>query len=130
MELTDDQIIEAALEVDLWDIYDKFGNKYDYQQTMWGLRMFLKIISELDDHNSFFSAPLLPPSLFDQETEPDPEDLKDAERFQWLLQKGFAWNGCYNGWWRPGEWLYDVMIDARKQVDEAMAWERKTKTNP
>jgi hypothetical protein len=48
MELTDDQIIEAALEVDLWDIYDRFGNKYDYQQTMWGLRMFLKIILELD----------------------------------------------------------------------------------
>ena len=65
-----------------------------------------------------------------QVAEPDPEDLKDAERFQWLLQKGFAWNGCYNANWQPGEWLYGGLANPRLQVDEAMAWEHKAKNNP
>ena len=117
MELTDDQIIEAALEVDLWDIYDEFQNKSGYQEKMWKLRMFLKIISELDDHNSFFSAPLLPPSLFDPETEPDPEVLGDAARFRWAVENGKLFSG-------------KNLSFVRDKIDFEMAWEHKAKTNP
>ena len=100
MGLTDDQIIEAALEVDLWDIYDEFQNKSGYQETMWKLRMFLKIILELDP-----------------ETEPDPEDLKDAERFRWAVENN--------------KWFQDQTLSfARDEIDYAMSWEQKAKTNP
>jgi hypothetical protein len=100
MELTDDQIIEAALEVDLWDIYDEFQNKSGYQETMWKLRMFLKIISALDP-----------------ETEPNPEDLKDAERFRWAVENGRLSSN-------------KTLSFVRDKIDFAMEWDHKAKTNP
>ena len=54
----------------------------------------------------------------------DLEDFKDAERFRWLLHKGVAWNGCYHGEWKPGEWLYDFQ-SARTKIDVAMEWDLK-----
>lgn len=54
-----------------------------------------------------------------RQDELDPEILKDAERFQWLINQGVAWNGCYVGVWKEGEWLYAVQ-NAREQVDKAM----------
>jgi hypothetical protein len=50
-------------------------------------------------------------------------NVKDAERFRWLLMRGFAWRGCYDRDWLPGEWLY-ASQDARYFVDKAMTNER------
>jgi len=51
------------------------------------------------------------------------ELLKDKERLDWLLSKGLAWNGCYKGDWREGEWMYGNSTfnsDARNDIDKAM----------
>ena len=48
---------------------------------------------------------------------------KDKERLDWLLSKGLAWNGCYKGDWREGEWMYGNSTfnsDARNDIDKAM----------
>ena len=47
------------------------------------------------------------------------EEAEDAMRFEWLIQRGVAWRGCYQDDWEEGEWLYAIQ-DARKEVDEAM----------
>lgn len=52
--------------------------------------------------------------------------LADAERFQWLIRRGVAWRGCYQGDWKPGEWLYDIQ-NARKELDNFIARKRKKK---
>ena len=54
-----------------------------------------------------------------RQDEIDPEDLRDAERFQWLINRGVAWRGCYKNEWKEGEWLYAIQ-DARKIIDSAM----------
>lgn len=41
---------------------------------------------------------------------------KDAERFRWLMNQGFAWRDCYDGYWQPGEWLY-YKQEAREVID-------------
>ena len=50
----------------------------------------------------------------------DAETLADAERFQWLLKRGLAWRGCYDAFWREGEWLYAEQ-NGRHEVDIAMS---------
>lgn len=48
---------------------------------------------------------------------------KDKERLDWLLSKGLAWNGCYRGDWREGEWMYGNSTfnsDARYDIDKEM----------
>ena len=52
-----------------------------------------------------------------QVAEPDPEDLKDAERFRWAVETE-AW---FQG---------DTLSEARDKIDFEMAWEHKAKTNP
>lgn len=47
------------------------------------------------------------------------EESKDLIRFEWLIQRGVAWRGCFQGTWKEGEWLYAIQ-DARKEIDEAM----------
>lgn len=54
-----------------------------------------------------------------RQDELDPETIRDAERFQWLINQGVAWRDCYNEIWRRGEWLY-AMQDARAQIDAAI----------
>ena len=54
------------------------------------------------------------------ELKADPEDIADAIRFQWLIRRGVAWRGCYEGDWKENEWLYE-MQGARKEIDAAMA---------
>jgi hypothetical protein len=46
---------------------------------------------------------------------------KDSERLHWLLKRGLAWRGCYNGHWLEGEWLYSsqyaiATIDTAKEA--------------
>ena len=55
-----------------------------------------------------------------RQDEIDPETIKDAERFQWLINRGVAWRGCYDGVWRQGEWLYSFQ-NARDIIDN---WKR------
>lgn len=43
----------------------------------------------------------------------------DFERFQWLINQGVAWKGCYNKDWAEGEWAY-AMLGARDAIDKAM----------
>lgn len=43
---------------------------------------------------------------------------KDSERLAWLLKRGLAWRGCYNGHWLEGEWLYSSQY-AIATIDKA-----------
>ena len=43
---------------------------------------------------------------------------KDSERLAWLLKTGLAWRGCYNDWWKAGEWLY-ASQSALETIDKA-----------
>ena len=43
---------------------------------------------------------------------------KDSDRLHWLLKRGLAWRGCYNGHWLEGEWLYSSQ-DAIETIDKA-----------
>jgi aminoglycoside phosphotransferase len=43
---------------------------------------------------------------------------KDSERLHWLLKRGLAWRGCYNGHWLEGEWLYSSQY-AIATIDKA-----------
>lgn len=57
-----------------------------------------------------------------REDDLDAETIKDAERFEWLINRGVAWRDCYDNIWKEGEWLYDWQ-DARKQIDHAIEME-------
>jgi hypothetical protein len=59
-----------------------------------------------------------------RQDELDPETIKDAERFQWLINRGLAWRGCYDKIWQEGEWLYSAQ-NAREQIDEAIEKDNK-----
>jgi hypothetical protein len=43
---------------------------------------------------------------------------KDSERLHWLLKRGLAWRGCYDGHWLEGEWLYSSQY-AIATIDKA-----------
>ena len=43
---------------------------------------------------------------------------EDSQRLNWLLNRGLAWRGCYNDWWKAGEWLY-ASQSALETIDEA-----------
>ena len=43
-------------------------------------------------------------------------EQEDAERFRWLCKNGFAWRGCYNFFWKEGEWIYSNQ-NAREHLD-------------
>ena len=43
---------------------------------------------------------------------------KDSDRLHWLLKRGLAWRGCYDGHWLEGEWLYSSQY-AIATIDKA-----------
>ena len=43
---------------------------------------------------------------------------EDSDRLHWLLKRGLAWRGCYNGHWLEGEWLYSSQY-AIETIDKA-----------